>query len=144
MSVPMKPRFSILTLLGVTAYVAMNAAAHAQPLTYLPYGAYYLAVAMLVHLIVIAAGPTTERSVFARGLLLAVALTNAIQFWEPEELLLYGRGASTFTYTPDTVQSKDTRQALVSQNTHLVFGIVCGSLALWRYRRLERRAKETQ
>jgi hypothetical protein len=124
----------------------VNAAAFARPLSYMPTVAYYLAIALLVPLIVIAAGPTVERSVYARGMLLAILLITPVEFWKPdEEIMLLGGGAAVDQrFTDDDLQSENSRAALMVQNKDLMLGVLGGGLALWRYRVMVRREQDEE
>lgn len=145
----MKPRFSILTLLGVTAYVAVNVAAYAQPLGYLPYFSLICDAILFLAFIVVAAGPTRMASVFARAVLLGIGFFYLLQVSEP--MLSYEYEQQRFFLTYQRIQFNDIprpdeetlwgdfpRSLIVDKSYRLAAGVVCGCLGLWHYRALER------
>jgi hypothetical protein len=147
----MKPRFTILTLLGVTAYVAINTAAFLNPVPILSYLQFALAVTLVLAATVEAAGPSSARAVFCRGFVAATVLYGVFQLWEPS-FYQAGRGALTF-WVDITMFSEHTlmteadmlaasrQSTIVGVNVFMTAGLAIGFLALWRYRALERREK---
>lgn len=139
----MKPRFSILGLLGITAYVAITLAGIAQPRSYWPEAAFYFSVLGLVYLVTVACGPTGRFAVFARGMVLGFMLFPIVRQLEPvyfdSNRLLLLNWYWSFRKTNKALDGMDT---LAEQFNQTVFGLICGLLALWRYRVLQRREKE--
>ena len=140
----MKPRFSILTLLGTTAYIAVNVAAYAQPLGYWPFAAYILTIVLLLSLVAFAVAPGGTRSAFARGTLLAAMLLAHVQFFMPSKEMPYTLLATTTIdfNDPNRMQAEYNRDVLVSLNVYFALSVVGGCLTVWRHLAIERRAKE--
>lgn len=157
----MKPRFSILALMGVTAYVAVVVAAINTPTNQVVNAmAFYCWLAATIALAVLGAQSTSAVTVFARGCL----FTSLIYFvvgWSGIDFLLPGPempnqylsewlSDRAKGMTPPAGSSKHQHEFYASEyiwrhmlhNCSLAFGLVGGCLALWRYRVLERRAKE--
>ncbi len=133
----MKPKFSILTLLVITAYVAVNAAAFRSEL--MLYVAQCQWHAIVFALIVVAAGRTTPQTVFARGCLLTFLLTFGA-------LIIEAFPVVTMLVVAITDSLKETGgpgpYQVTAASFSLVFGLLGGCIALWRFRVLERRATE--
>src|SRR5262245_17570142 len=79
----MKPRFSILTLFSLTAYVAVNVIAFDRPIGYWTHVAILSAAAVLLYTLTVAAIPNGARSTFARGMLFAILLFSMLRTFEP-------------------------------------------------------------
>ncbi len=161
----MKPRFSILTLLGITAYVAVNVAALQRPGTGWSNVAFFMWLAILVIAAIHAAQESSGITVFARGMVLVTLVYGAatfvyrmVHFDQPPLPHVYVAGViqrltsespypkDRFWFDPFAVGTSNLQVYLVAfQNVSLALGLLGGSLALWRYRVLERRAaKESQ
>lgn len=100
-------------------------------------------IAVMVLAIIVAAGRTSNASVFARGLLLSgvlffVAATagNPISQWIIVKL---DSVINQNTAITETVRARAYNLTL--QNIWFLFGIVCGFLSLWRYKVLDCRAQ---
>ncbi len=134
----MKPRFSILTLLGITAYVALNVAAFRSRLTCnIAQCVWWV---LVFYTLIVAVGRTTTRTVFARAFLASMLIAFgaiAFEFW-PFVIELIADIAETLA-EPDPTMGKSF---LFACNVCLGFGLLCGSLAIWNYRRQERRANQ--
>lgn len=70
----MKPRFSILTLLGVTAYIAVNLFAMTSPVRWRAEACFYVWLATLAGMAVGASQPVNTRVAFFRGFLYFAAI----------------------------------------------------------------------
>lgn len=138
----MKPRFSILTLLGITAYVAVNVAAFARPTTIWISIAFWIAFVVIVALLVAASGRTSNQSVFARGMLLGVLVYDVLRRWEPGSWFGWEWSYFRVDSHSELFEVMANRQTLAMQSSQLAFGLLGGCLALWRYRRNERREKQ--
>ncbi|MDZ4780125.1 MAG: hypothetical protein SGJ19_07735 [Planctomycetia bacterium] len=136
----MKPRFSILTLLGVTAYVAINAAAF-QSLAVCAV-ARWLWWGLMFLVLIVATGRTSGRTVFARGLLLSVLFAFTAITYHNAHLWPLLNWLENLTNTLAGTSADEDVYFLVITNATLAFGLVGGALSLWRYRVLERREKE--
>ncbi len=136
----MKPRFSILTLLGVTAYVAINAAAF-QSLAVCAV-ARWLWWGLIFLVLIVATGRTSGRTVFARGLFLSVLLAYDSLTYHHAHLYPLLEWLEVVTNTLAGKSADEDVYFLVIQNTASAFGLVGGALSLWLYRVNERRAKE--
>lgn len=152
----MKPRFSILTLLGVTLWAAMSFAA----LKY-PSSAWSFAVVCAFGVVLLAASVAAAqpRSVFSRGFLFAaiayssVSLANEALWDIPGGRLPHHFFAQIVTgeLPPGTAVGSEEHFDFVFRenqslrvgfcNASLAVGFVGDSLALWRYRVLERQTK---
>ncbi|MDZ4783984.1 MAG: hypothetical protein SGJ19_27365 [Planctomycetia bacterium] len=164
----MKPKFSILTLLGITAYVAVNSSAFLYPMSAWVPAAFWLSVAIMAGWAVVAAQLTTPRTVFARGALLfsLIYATSVIRTdgengivkmphdymldalnWFHGDILAEGMAdyGSTSEGVPSFYYARVKRSNLTSVARYevaLMAGVVGGSLALWHYQRKERRANQ--
>ncbi|MDZ4780126.1 MAG: hypothetical protein SGJ19_07740 [Planctomycetia bacterium] len=158
----MKPRFTLLTLLGVIAWVAVNAAALRINGDAWSNVAFFIWLAILVVAAIYAAQDSSGITVFARGMVLVTLVYGAatfvyrmVHFDQPPLPHVYVAGAiqsltsewpypnDRFWFDPFAAGTGNLRIYLVAfQNVSLAFGLLGGSLALWRYRLLERRAKE--
>lgn len=152
----MIPRFSIRVVLCVTAFVAITLAAFLYPLSAWVPIAFLSSVGVIGRWAVVAAQQTTEQAVFARGaavlsvLYLGCALGGDFDYgaWRMPHHYLVDAYMQLF---PDAeadeelMRGYDDRFELVKfKSRHLygmargvtavVFGLVGGSLALWRYR----------
>ncbi len=152
----MKPRFSILGLLALTAYIAINVAAFLEPRTYLPHVAFFLAFAILIVLVVLAARPSGGRSVFAKGMLLTILVFSMMRELEPvipdtaagaylqfEYIYLFENPLDERSTLPnfDRAIATSNRVQICRLNTHFVVGVCGGLLALWRFRAYEQRRR---
>lgn len=149
----MKPRFSILMLLGITAFVGVSIAAFLQPLSIWIQVAFYAAAIVMLGVLVVACGRTSGQSVFCRGMICSVMMFTVFRMWEPvtpsisrtrlwDRPFTYYTGDSVVVSIPPSREWLDTANnhaRLAMQSVQFVFGILGGSLALWRYRVLERR-----
>lgn len=145
----MKPRFSILTLLGATAYVSVIAAAVVQPTSWIRYAPFWVGTILLIWLLPIAAGSTTAKSVFVRGVFLGLLLFQVMREVEP----IFGDDAyqffnwhptsyDTYGWEEHNINAFYNAGRVVHQCFLSIAGAVGGCLALWRYRVLERREKK--
>lgn len=158
----MKPRFSILTLLGSTAYIAVAMAAFRDPYSIAYVTNIWAWLAVLVYAVIAASSGGVERTrVFAIAFA-ACAVLYTLADWHlqslsddsvdmPSQFLvdpiagppIRSWGEEDCELEKVVVQEefrKDIRR-LVGMNSSLVFGVLGGVLALWRYRVLERREK---
>jgi membrane associated rhomboid family serine protease len=132
----MKPQFSILALLVITAYAAINVAAFrslgfSAAARWLWWGIVFLAL-------IESTGRTAARTVFARGLCLSVLFAFAAISYNhahlyPLLLLL----EQTTDAISGTQADEDVHHFAIELAAHL-FGLIGGALAVWRFRRLER------
>lgn len=152
----MKPRFSILMLLGVTAYAGLTAGAFTRPLSILPYIHFAVVVVMMMGAVVIACGRPSHSSVFCRGFVLLTILSFLFRFWKPNDVesvyclnslswnlyeLMVGPSRSR-QLSDDEVTTALRLGTILTMNVQLAFGVLGGTLALWRFRVLERREKK--
>lgn len=162
----MKPRFSILVLLGITAYVAVNVAAICDPQSIWMKASVVGWVLVLVHLTVVSLDVTKHQGVTVARAVLACALLylfvcNGRVFQEsvPDDWLAEFLVSIRQSYldsetsgpkyevldgtTLELPSEYDDTKALFRQitvyNTSLAVGIVGGCVALWRHRRREQR-----
>jgi hypothetical protein len=147
----MKPRFSILTVLGVTAFLGIQLATWVSIDSYWPDVAFLIFAALMVGTTVIACGKTNGRSIFARAFLFGMFLCEFLRVQEPG---YYDRSRPKFfnwyrslmdydapffaSYNADTLLITN----LMTRMNSLAFGLICGFLALWYYERQERREKQ--
>jgi hypothetical protein len=133
----MKLRYSILSLLALMAYVALNAAAiHNLQVCAI---ARWLWWGLMFLTVFEASGRTSGRSVFARGVLFSALLAwSALVFHQAH---LY----STLQWIETGVNAlaggaadEDVHHLAIEQAV-LAFGLLGGVLSLWRYRILEQR-----
>jgi hypothetical protein len=145
----MKPRFSILTLLGITAYVAVNAAAIASPLSGLVLLVLVLWTGIVCAVASVAAQSNSSTAVAARGTFFGV-LTYFVAAWVDETWYTSDYRLPHF-YVGEVLSDNVARShygvigemyRLAFLNVSLIFGLLGGSLALWHYRRQERRANQ--
>ncbi len=153
----MKPRFTILTLLGVTALVAVAARGVADPAT--PWSTVLLYAWLLVMVVlgVEASASRPPRSTFAAGTLLGTltyiglvvisvddqSLIDREHFVLPHHFvhLVFDLRTTEAVWAEwDDVGLAWHRAALAI--TSLAFGLLGGTLALWRHHRLERREQQ--
>ena len=155
----MKPRFTILTLLGVTAYVAVNIAGISNPLSNWFQAAVLAFYVTMIYLTVRSMEPATNVHVKIARVILACSFLyyyigtsrgGAPHEWLAELLLslrdvsadpLYEELNGRLIELPPRDDSEMRVRRLVYFNTTLVAGIAGGAIALWRYRVLERREK---
>ncbi len=165
----MKFRFSILTLLALTAWTAVCFAAFRAQMSGWMVVVYLLWFAILAAVAVTAAQRTSPQAVFARGVFLFTLLYNATLWthdgyfmketrqWPMPHLLVAKVVLDMDTLSPYAVVisppgtsgfnfisgEEIDRRANVSQlafcNVSLAFGLLGGCLALWQYRRREPR-----
>lgn len=154
----MKPRFSIRMLLGVTAYAAICIAGLVKPLSWWSDIAFVAWFFTMIWLAAIAAGRTSSASVFSRAFILS-ALAYIGVSWIRSEYYTRG-GVATWrvphealwiAVNPDITNDPAdpdgnlwfSQGMLLARLIHVytasIFGLLGGGLALWRYRRLERR-----
>lgn len=151
----MKPRFSILTLLGITAYVAVNVAALQKPDSGWTIIVFYTWLAILAFASINAAQPSSPAAVFSRGFVFVALVYGASTF--VYRMVTLGQPPLPHIYLTDFIHSLMTGDGrgprfdpfaaspalalylVPFHNVSLIFGLFGGSLALWRYRRLERR-----
>lgn len=142
----MKPRFTVLTLLGLTAYVATLIAA-----VYMPHspGRHAWTLAWLVSvawLVALAFNPTdATRFVFGRSALVCGACYLVIPLVVPG--INYGGLPDTWITSWLTGQSSGTYlivAPVIQLTASLLFGLCGGWFALRIYGRMERRAKQEQ
>ncbi|MDZ4783191.1 MAG: hypothetical protein SGJ19_23335 [Planctomycetia bacterium] len=136
----MKPKFSILTLLGITAYVAVAIAGVVSPVGhYVGLGLWAVGTLMVF---VVATGVASDRVIFSRGfvagstwglLMLMLNLTWESHFYEAAEAL---RRMLTSPIDSRTIELN------LMQFSVTCIGLLTGYLALWHYRWQERRAKK--
>ncbi len=140
----MKPRFSILTLLGVTAYIAVNLFAMTSPVRWRAEACFYVWLATLAGMAVGASQPVNTRVAFFRGFLYFAAIytmgafsfEGALPHAPIAELIeRVSNHRKLDPYGPDWALTK-----LVFQNCVFASGLLGGSLAFWIYRRQERKA----
>ncbi len=151
----MKPRFSILTLLGVTAYVALNAAVAVRPTSAWSAILFYAWLIIMLKQCLNAASDTSSNAVFARATLcgtivytVAALVESYASVVQPGDLSL-PHNAIYWIVLSLTEDDADSLMKVIPQrvgyfqwillNSGLACGLFVGSLALWRYRRLERR-----
>lgn len=152
----MKPRYSLPTLFGATAYVAIVVAAVSMPGNqFINAIAFYCWIAVTIGIAVEASQAASPRSVFARGWLLTcflyliLAVATKDYLWPGPQLpsrYLTVWLESRFVAAP----SSSAYEALVEfraqeyiwrhamQNCALLFGLLGGYLALRRYQSLQR------
>lgn len=161
----MKPRFSILALMGIMAYVAVHIAGLTFPLSWWNSISFYLWVLLVAWASIEAFSSKSKRSAFAGGLLMATLSYCAAASFEGElSAGLYGNNSGPHIKMPHDHlehlldQSMDqtiaiglppVKELLRKEAIHrsavvlssIALGLLGGCLALWRYRRLERREK---
>ncbi len=157
----MKPRFSILTLLGITLWAAVTLAAWTDPLSEWPFAVLCTWCVILVTIATVAAQSVSSQTVFARGMLFAT-FVYGMATWAEEEWLTrehrlphFSLGELVSGATPpipavsrplsifDEFPWGTGESLLVAFcNVSLAFGLLGGCLALWRYRVLERREQQ--
>ncbi|MDZ4780127.1 MAG: hypothetical protein SGJ19_07745 [Planctomycetia bacterium] len=155
----MKPRFSILALLGVTAYLAVAAAGLIYPLSIWNTLSFCLWIAVLAALAIEGANSNSGGSTFARGMLatcliyVAVATLYEGRDYVDERFLDSEKRAmphyAILLMSPEPRWEYEDYGELNLKlyrcgvaNASFNFGLLGGSLALWRYRVLQRRPKE--
>lgn len=134
----MKPRFSILALLGVTAYVAVLFAGFLQPvwITVSQWMIYVVNAAFII----VAAGKASSSSVFARGMILAIGVfAGQIYSGTPLAQMLTPVFFYIEHYYPRGSEEQAHLYGVIAWQFYFVIGAAVGCLALWRYRVLERR-----
>lgn len=129
-------RFTILTLLIVTAYVAVTLAGIAQPDSYWPEAGFYFTVLLLIYLVAVACGPTDRFSIFSRGDVIGFGIFSVLRQLEPgfldsDRLQLL----NWYWSYRETNRVPDGLDVLAEQLNNLAFGGIFGLAALWRYRR---------
>lgn len=164
----MKPRFSILALLGFTAYSAVAIAGLVDPDSIWNSMCFYLWLLLLVGLAVLASTSSPPQSNFA-ACCLAVTLIYTIaavvahcedggywmaligtgeeseHTWMPHlfAIDLFQLAHPTFDFEDEQFFPWNARMYRWAVcNTSLAFGLLGGYVALWRYRVLERRQKK--
>jgi len=157
----MKPRFSILTVLAFTFWVALTCAACVAPTSDWSFAVYGSWCLVLLALVVLAAQRDSYRTAFFRGWLFAtivyaVAMASEVP-WQSVELRMPHDYLAQRLQRPiqppspdwsatfaDIVPWSDLQlQNVAFCNVSLAFGLLGGCLAPWRYRVLERRAKQS-
>ncbi len=130
----MKPRFSILTLLGITAYASIIFVGFNSPIM-------FSLIWMLIILIAVgvSTGDTCGRVVAARGFLVGASVALIVSFpcllaIDYHESLSPMRGE----------KRHGTLSYLAIVNSQLAFGMLCGCVALGAHRRLERREHKSR
>lgn len=137
----MKPRFSILTLLGITAYVAISfAGVLSKTWFFIASGVW--SIAMLA-LFALAIRERSAQVIFARGfvcggMLFVLLFIGNLDF--AEELLRFIRNIVDDS-TNVAINSRAT-ESLIIQSVATLLGTAIGTTALWRYRVLERREQQ--
>lgn len=134
--------FSIMALFLATTFIATNIAAFTQPNSYWPEVAFYLTVSLLLYVIAICCGKTRRTTVFARGMLLSIALFGFCQ--EDEPAYSDADRPLVFNWTINMPRHLDfldeIRRPVLERGNRIAFGILGGSLALWRYCIVEKRS----
>lgn len=155
----MKPRFSILTLLALTTWFALSFAAlrspPSSPISAWMIVAYIYWYVILAFFAVHASQRSSTHSIFARGALL-FALIYSAAFWSrdgyfsdssdwplPHTCVADKLIEWTTPAVPQNLRAEINRQQCIRRlatcNVALAFGVLGGCLAVWQYRRLERR-----
>jgi len=128
-SAGMKPRFSILGLLGMTAYLAVNAAAYSQPEGRMPLLALVVDAVVFFAMIAVAAGATCSSSIFARATLLGFLFFYMLQVMEP--IKLWDPHATRYLsyqniLASDTTQGEYARGLIIEKFIRAGAGAFCG------------------
>jgi len=135
-------------LLGVTAYVAAALSAFIDPLGAFSTWSINLWLTAMAWLGIEAVQRRSDRSVFAGATMfacLAYVALSALNYYSPSSPLPHQKLIELMTrpnrpaWEEYELQSYDMKRVLAITNFAVAFGLVAGSLALWRYRRLERR-----
>ena len=155
----MKPRFSILTLLAITAYVAITAGGFVNSLgNWIATGLWCISTFAMIP--IATAGKTGPLVVFARGFLLgcfwlvivAIANYGSLEYVLAVPGEYFDSRVEEAVYIGDGVRREIDASAqpvatidlihLFLQTVFTVIGSVSGLLAVWYYRRQERRAHQ--
>ncbi len=148
----MKPRFSIIDLLSLTAWVGITIAALATLSPSWTYGVLWTWVGVLVWNGANAAQPSAARTVFASGLLYATLIYSAASAATARYGILPGvvqmphtllaeaivgpmpstEGSLATTEYLDRIITDEYVVIILFANTSLAFGLIGGCLALWR------------
>ncbi len=130
----MKPRFSILTLLGGTAYASISLVGFNSPLV-------FSLIWMLTILIAVgvSTGATCGRVVAARAFLVGASVALIVSF-SCVQVIDYHE-----SFSPMRGEKRHgALNYLAIVNSQLAFGMLCGCVALWAHRRLERREHKSR
>jgi hypothetical protein len=152
----MKPRFSILTLLSITAYAALAIVSLTEPMSIPAQLSVYAYMGLLVFASLFAAteGVRTSRGIFSAAFV-ACSLAYGIVEAGSGQVVRYGSFDLPHSYiVPMFIRDdlSDVSEAMTSEilriflamHCSVVFGAFGGVLALWRYRVMVRREDEEQ
>ncbi|MDZ4780329.1 MAG: hypothetical protein SGJ19_08760 [Planctomycetia bacterium] len=139
----MKPRFSILTLLGITAYLALVIAGLLSEVWNVVAIAVWAIGTLLLFAVV--TGQASGQVQFARGFVAGLTWSGitflfTVKLWQR---WLYD-AANALRESFNTTLNISELETHILQLIATAIGLVFGTLACWRYRVLERRANQVK
>lgn len=129
----MKPRFSILALLGITAYVAVTVGGIVSTNSIWNYANQGVWIATVAWGIIVASGKDSAGAAFGRGFTLSCLACLAFASFH---YAVWDHQRSRFIFSG--VPFADFIRVAILHDS-IIVGLAGGCLALGRYRRLERR-----